>query len=135
MRFCSADRQMQRTFTAESLDAKVYFQLLSLERQLFVWADVGSKRLSAVVLAGTSPPVRPSTPLPGLAPLHAPPAVAKHRLSVSAQRRDARRAACRRRLTSYLAARARGVGAWHAASVWPVMRILCSYFACVIPYI
>ena len=65
---------MQRTFTAESLDAKVHFQLLSLEKQLFVWADAGSGRLSALVLAGTSTPVSP------LLPFHLP---ARYRTSDS----------------------------------------------------
>ena len=48
---------LQRTFAAESLDVKLYFQIVVLQKQIFVWADSGSGRLSALVLAGVSRPV------------------------------------------------------------------------------
>ena len=80
---------MQRTFTAESLDAKVHFQLLSLEKQLFVWADAGGGRLSALVLAGTSTPVSP-LPFLSSSPFQAP-----YRIWGSAQPSSSAPACCR----------------------------------------
>ena len=118
---------MQRTFTAESLDAKVHFQLISLEKQLFVWADAGSARLSALVLAGTSTPVSPPSFRPSPGPhralglgRQAAPPPAPGLLNVIRPPRGPGavcRASCRRQPTLSLAARATGAGAWRVALV------------------